>query len=46
MITKLDGQSLADIYEYMEVLNSLQEGETSTVTVQRDEEELTFDIQF
>ncbi|MFH5884178.1 M28 family peptidase [Halalkalibaculum sp. DA3122] len=46
VIIKLDGQPLKDIYEYMEILGGLEEGETGTVTVQRGEEELTLDIRF
>lgn len=46
IITKLDGRSLKDIYEYMEILNTLEEDESSTVTVKRGEEELTYDIRF
>lgn len=46
IIIQLDGQTTNDIYEYMEVLNSLEEGDTSTVTVNRGGQEITFDIKF
>ncbi|MDZ7689607.1 MAG: M28 family peptidase [Balneolaceae bacterium] len=46
IIIKLNGKSTSDIYEYMEVLNSLEEGDSSTVTVNRGGQELTLDIQF
>ena len=44
VIVKLDGRELQDIYEYMDVLNDLEKGETSTVTVKRDGQELTFEL--
>ncbi|MDR8392882.1 M28 family peptidase [Aliifodinibius sp. S!AR15-10] len=46
VIIALDGQPTEDIYEYMEVLNTLEEGQKSTVTVKRDKKELTLEIQF
>lgn len=46
IIIQLDGNPTKDIYEYMEVLNTLEKGETSTVTVKRGDEKLTLDIQF
>ena len=44
IIIGLNGHGLADIYDYMEALNTLEEGEKSTVTVLRDDEKLTFDL--
>lgn len=46
VIIKLADTELEDIYDYMKVLNTLDEGQQTTVTVLRDEEEQTFDIQF
>lgn len=46
IIIALDGQPLGDIYTYMEVLNKLEEGQQTTVTVNRDGKEQTFNITF
>lgn len=46
IIIRLKGQDLKDIYEYMEVLNKLSQGDGTTVTVIRDGDEKTFDISF
>lgn len=45
VIIKLNGRELKDIYGYMKVLNELEEGQSSTVTVLRDNREITFDLQ-
>lgn len=44
IIIRLAGKDLKDIYAYMEVLNELQEGDQTSVTVLRDGSEQTFDI--
>lgn len=44
VIIKLAGKDLKDIYAYMEVLNELEEGQQTTVTVLRDGTEQTFDL--
>jgi hypothetical protein len=44
IIVQLNGKELKDIYEYMDVLNTLNEGEQTTVTVQRNDAEQTFTI--
>lgn len=46
IVTRLGGQNVKDIYEYMEVLNTLAEGRQTTVTVQRNGSEVTFNISF
>lgn len=46
IIVRLADKELEDIYAYMKVLNELQEGEQTTVTVRRDGNEQTFDIIF
>ena len=46
VIIKIAGNELKDIYAYMEELNNLEEGQQTTVTVQRDGREQTFDIEF
>ena len=44
VIIKLAGKDLEDIYDYMEVLNTLSNGDQTTVTVLRDGDERTFDL--
>lgn len=46
IIIRLADTALKDIYAYMKVLNTLEEGQQTTVTVLRDDEEQTFDIRF
>lgn len=46
VIVKLSGQNLEDIYEYMDVLNTLEKGQSTTVTVRRNGNEQTLDITF
>lgn len=45
VVVKLNGKDLEDIYDYMEVLNTLNEGDQTTVTVIRGGNEQTFDLQ-
>ncbi len=45
IIVGLGGKSLEDIYGYMEALNGLKKGQLTTVTVIRDGERLTLDLQ-
>lgn len=42
IITGMDGQSVNNIYDYMEILNNLDEGQQITITVQRDGSEENF----
>lgn len=46
VIIKLADTELEDIYAYMKVLNTLEEGQQTTVTVLRNGQEQTFDIEF
>jgi len=46
IIIKVAGTELEDIYSYMKVLNSLEEGQQTTVSVLRDGREQAFDITF
>ncbi|MDX1638185.1 MAG: PDZ domain-containing protein, partial [Balneolaceae bacterium] len=46
VIIALDGTPTGDIYRYMEVLNTLEEGDTTTVTIQREGNKTTLDIRF
>ena len=45
VIIKLNGEDLKDIYAYMEILNKLEEGDTSSVTILRDGAEQTFEVE-
>lgn len=45
IIVQIGESSVKDIYEYMEVLNELREGQHANVTVLRDDEELTFNVE-
>ena len=45
IIIGLAGESLEDIYGYMGALNKLKKGQLTTITVLRDGEELTLDLQ-
>lgn len=45
VIIGLGGEKLADIYGYMGALNKLKKGQLTTITVLRDGEEMTFDLQ-
>jgi hypothetical protein len=46
IIIGVDGQSLKDIYEYMEVLNTLEIGQQTTVTISRSSTERTVPVTF
>ncbi len=46
VIIRLNKTEVGDIYDYMEVLNDLSEGQETTVTIVRDGEEQTFNITF
>ena len=45
IITELGGLELNDIYDYMEALNTLRKGETTTITILRNGEEITLELQ-
>lgn len=45
IITAMAGKAVEDIYKYMEILNSLEKGQTATITILRNGEELTFEIE-
>lgn len=45
IIINIGGMDIADIYKYMEALNELKAGQQTTVTVLRNGEELSFDLQ-
>jgi hypothetical protein len=45
IIIGLAGEDLPDIYGYMSMLNKLKKGQLTTITVLRDGEEITMDLQ-
>jgi Zn-dependent M28 family amino/carboxypeptidase len=45
IIIKLGGLELDDIYDYMGALNTLEKGETTTITILRNGEEITLELQ-
>lgn len=45
IIIKLGGLELNDIYDYMAALNTLEKGETTTITILRNGEEITLELQ-
>lgn len=45
IIIKLGGLELDDIYDYMAALNTLEKGETTTITILRNGEEITLELQ-
>ncbi len=45
IIIKLGGLELDDIYDYMEALNTLEKGESTTITILRNGEEITLELQ-
>ncbi|MFN1834930.1 M28 family peptidase [Balneola sp. MJW-20] len=45
IIIGIAGKELADIYAYMGALNDLEKGQLTTITILRDGEEMTFDLQ-
>lgn len=46
VIIRLNDREVKDIYAYMDVLNTLEKGQQTTVTVVRNGQEQTFDITF
>ncbi len=46
IIVGLNGSDLKDIYEYMEVLNTLEEGQQTAVTIKRNNAEETVNVTF
>jgi len=44
VIVKLAGRELKDIYGYMEALNSLEKGQTTTITILRDGETMELEL--
>lgn len=46
VIIRMDSRDIADIYDYMETLGSYEVGDKMEITVLRDDEPLTFTIQF
>ncbi|MEM1216369.1 MAG: PDZ domain-containing protein, partial [Bacteroidota bacterium] len=46
VILRIGDHEVADIYGYMEGLSKFQKGQTTTVVVQRGEEEKTLEITF
>lgn len=46
VIIRLNDHEIKDIYAYMDVLNTLEKGQQTTVTVLRNEQEQTLDITF
>lgn len=46
IIVGLGGERLEDIYGYMGALNNLKKGQLTTITIIRDGEEMTMDLQF
>lgn len=45
IIIKLGGLELDDIYDYMAALNTLEKGETTTITILRNGEQITLELQ-
>ena len=45
IIVAIAGEDLADIYGYMSMLNKLKKGQLTTITVLRDGERITMDLQ-
>ncbi|WP_234573339.1 M28 family peptidase [Rhodohalobacter sp. 614A] len=46
IIIEMDGKEVADIYGYMEVLNTLESGDTISITILRDDEEIDLEATF
>ena len=44
IITELGGLELNDIYDYMEALNTLEKGGTTTITILRGDEEMRLEL--
>lgn len=46
IIIGMDGEEIGDIYDYMEVLNNIESGDTISVLIFRDEEEMELEVIF
>lgn len=46
IIIGMDGQQVSDIYDYMEILNELESGDTIVVQILRDEQEMELEVTF
>ena len=46
IIIGMDGQEIGDIYDYMEVLNDFESGDTISITILRDDEEMELEVTF
>ncbi len=46
IIIGMDGQEIGDIYDYMEILNNLESGDTVLVQILRDEQEMELEVTF
>jgi len=46
VIIQIGEKEIADIYDYMEVLGDFSVGESMEITILRDDETLTFTVQF
>lgn len=46
IIIGMDGQEIGDIYDYMEVLNNFESGDTVFVQILRDEQEMELEVTF
>ena len=46
IIIEMDGQQVGDIYGYMEILNTLESGDTISITILRNDEEIELEATF
>lgn len=46
VIIQMGGTDISDIYDYMEKLSDVEEGDQLTITVRRDDQEIPLEIQF
>lgn len=46
VIIEMDGKEVSDIYDYMEILNTLESGDTVSITILRNEEEMELKATF
>lgn len=46
IIIEMDGKEVTDIYDYMEVLNTLESGDTISITILRNDEEMELEATF
>lgn len=46
VIIEMDGKEVSDIYDYMEILNTLASGDTVSITILRNEEEMELQATF